>query len=126
MGKLFTVLWGIYGLVWISLEGSLGRVLLMGVWTTLLLVKHAGKQWHVGQWGLVKWGVGGGIAGILTIPITILFMVLKTGLHAHGAEFTGDEIGWVVSQWWVWGGAGIIAGIGFYLLLVWQSGRFLK
>jgi hypothetical protein len=39
-------------------------------------------------------------------------MAVKTGLHAHGPEFTPAEINWVLQQTPIWTAAGLLAGLG--------------
>jgi hypothetical protein len=43
-------------------------------------------------------------------------MALKTGLHAHGHEFTRAEIAWVLGRTPLWALAGLFAGLGVGLL----------
>ena len=118
--KLMMVLLGIYTLFWISLEGGLLRVVWMGVGVTavstlrLLQKQVGGRTMKVGWWvGLTA--VTGAISGLLSVGITLIFMIIKTGLHAHGPEFTPSEIEWVIQQWSLWGAIGLLCGsaIGF-------------
>jgi hypothetical protein len=54
--------------------------------------------------------------GLVAGPMMLIFMSLKTGLHAHGPEFTAAQITWVLRQIPLWSLAGLSAGIGFGLL----------
>jgi hypothetical protein len=44
-------------------------------------------------------------------------MILKTGIHAHGPEYTARELAWVWTQLPLWGGVGALTGLGFGLLM---------
>jgi hypothetical protein len=119
--KWLTVAWGVYGVLWISLEGVLWRVVLMGVWVLVLGLGYGGQRWLGGRlfgwWGWVFLGAGvGGSAGIFLPILIFAFMAIKTGLHAHGVEFLAEDIVWVFEQMWVWGIAGILTGLGMALL----------
>lgn len=124
--KVATILWGLYGAVWISLEGDLQRVGLLGVWTTAvslghLLQKYGGER----PLSLRKWlavtAVSGLLLGLGSGLLTLAFMALKTGLHAHGPEFTAAEITWVVGQLPLWSVAGVSGGAGLGLLIAARS-----
>lgn len=122
--KLLLIGWAVYTAVWISLEGALGQVVAMGVATTLLIVGQLGQRFLGGRsfsqgievlltavLGLI---IGGG-SGLLTL----VFMAVKTGLHAHGPEFSMAEIDWVLSQLWLWTAVGLLVGLG--LGLIWAG-----
>lgn len=89
----------------------------MGVGTTAVSVAYAiqyflggrtfsGKQW-VGITAVLGllFGLGSGL-------LTLLFMVIKTGLHAHGPEFTPPEVTWIMQQVPLWTAVGLLAGLG--------------
>ncbi|MCP4424378.1 MAG: hypothetical protein GY803_07805 [Chloroflexi bacterium] len=114
---------GVYTAVWITLEGSLWRVTIMGVgWTAVsaiyLFQKYLGGR-VVKGW---RWVGGTAVAGLLMGlsggTLTLMFMAVKTGLHAHGPEFTLDQIAWVLRQIPVWAAAGLSAGLGLGLLTI--------
>ncbi|HSH05182.1 MAG TPA: hypothetical protein VLL52_21890 [Anaerolineae bacterium] len=113
--------WVGYGLLWIGLEGELWRVILLGVWSGLLGVwwlGWQGRRWLGGEgwrWWL-QLGLGGVLWGGSSVGLTLLLMVLKTGLHAHGPEFSPAEIGWVGEQWVVWMVVGGLVGMGVGML----------
>ena len=124
--RWITAVYALYAFIWISLEGSLAGVLLMGVSTTAVLLLYLGQQFlgeytfSVKQWlgitaviGLL-FGLGSGI-------LTLLFMIIKTGLHAHGPEFTPPEVNWVMQQILWWAIVGLLAGLG--LGMVTSKGR---
>lgn len=118
--RWLTIVMGLYALVWISLEGALWQVIVMGFGTTLVGIGHLWRRWlagrrvPVGVWlgttavtGLLL-GSGGGV-------LALVFMAVKTGLHAHGPEFTAGEIIWVWSRLPLWGLIGLLVGtaVGF-------------
>ena len=55
---------------------------------------------------------------ILLPPAVLLLMAVKTGLHAHGPEYSAAQLAAVVGQWPLWIGAGALAGAGVGLLVV--------
>ena len=44
-------------------------------------------------------------------------MAIKTGLHAHGPEFSGSELDWVLQQIPMWALVGLLGGLGLGFLL---------
>lgn len=119
--KWLLVFWGLYGVVWIAFEGELWRVLLMGFLTTAvfllsLLQKYlGGRKLSVTQWVGVTAVSGIGL-GLGTGLFTLIFMALKTGLHAHGPEFSRAEIDWVLQHLLLWTAVGFLAGTGLGLI----------
>jgi hypothetical protein len=119
--KLATLLLGAYGALWISLEGNLLRAVLMGtsvavISTAHLFQKHAGGQKiTLGRW-LLMMAAMGLLVGLSSALLTLVFMAVKTGLHAHGPEFTMEETGWVALQIPLWSLAGVTAGLGMGLV----------
>ena len=61
--------------------------------------------------------VFGALLGLGSALFTLLFMAVKTGLHAHGPEFTAEEVNWVVQQIPLWTVVGLLGGLGLGLLL---------
>ncbi|MCP5097519.1 MAG: hypothetical protein GY943_18390 [Chloroflexi bacterium] len=104
-----------------SLEGMLWRTVIMGVGATAvsslqLLQKYGnGRFIPLKQWVMIT-AVSGLLVGAISIGATLLFMIIKTGLHAHGPEFTPSEISWVVQQLPLWAIIGLLAGSGLGLL----------
>jgi hypothetical protein len=125
--KWLTAAWGVYGVVWIALEGVLWQTVLLAVGTTAvtllsLIQKYlAGRTWSLGWW-LAGTAVAGLTFGLFSGLLTLFFMALKTGLHAHGPEFTPAEIAWVLGQLRLWTAVGLLAGLGLGLL-TWGLGR---
>lgn len=118
-GSLFIL--GLYMAVWISLEGKLGQVIVMAVGVTAVATGYIWQKWVGGKtvrgWRWVGLtAVTGLLLGLASGPMVLLFMGLKTGLHAHGPEFTAAQITWVIRQMPLWSAAGLAAGLGLGLL----------
>lgn len=115
--KLLTIVWAVYGVVWIAPEGVLWQAVLLGGLTTAVLLgyllqKVAGGRLVAGGWWLGGTAVTGALFGFLTGLLTLFFMALKTGLHAHGPEFTPAEVTWVLAQMPLWTAVGLLSGAG--------------
>lgn len=119
--RWLTIVWAVYAVIWISLEGHLVQAILLGVGTTAVLVAHlaqrllAGRRFSLARWFGITAVVGLGL-GSGSVILTLLAMVFKTGLHAHGPEFSPAEIEWVISQFPLWSIVGFLLGVGFGLL----------
>ena len=98
----------------------------MGVSTTAVLLAYAtqhflgGHMYSVKQW-LGITAVLGLLFGLASGLLTLLFMAVKTGLHAHGPEFTPTEVNWLIQQIPLWMAVGLLAGLG--LGMVTSKGR---
>lgn len=116
-----TLLAALYGIVWLGLEGALWRDL---VWAVLLAALGL-------AWGVTRIGGGrtvsagafvalmaglGLLLGVGTGLMLLFLMSLKTGLHAHGPEYTAAAV-WVWRQLPLWAAVGTSAGVGVGLLL---------
>lgn len=116
-----TILLAIYALVWITLEGSLGRVILLATCLSLLASSYlaqrylGGRQLTLNRWLIIATS-GGALVGFTCAVLSVLFMAVKTGLHSHGPEFSPREISWIISQTPIWTAAGSLAGLGGGLL----------
>jgi hypothetical protein len=115
--KLFVIIFSIYTAAWIALEGSLWRVVVMGVGSTAVALNFGWQKWLGGRFvkGWKWWGVTavtGFLFGLGSGLLSLVFMAIKTGLHAHGPEFTPAEINWVWQQTPIWAAAGLLAGLG--------------
>lgn len=119
--KWFFILMALYTAVWMGLEGDVGRVLLMGGgWTAALLLHfiqtYAGGR-LVRRWVFVlETAVFGTLFALSTVALTLVFMVLKTGIHAHGAEFSPQEINVLIQKLPIALLAGLLAGAGLGLM----------
>lgn len=120
--KAFTVLLAIYAAIWISLEGHLWQVVALAVGVTIIALGHSvqrylgGRRLSLRGW-LALAAALGLAAGVGSGALTLFFMALKTGLHAHGPEFAPAEINWVTSRMAGWAAGGLFAGLGLGLLL---------
>jgi len=119
--RLATVLLALYGTVWISLEGNLVQVVVLGTGVTAVSLLHLLQRYlgdrllSMSVWLMTAAAAGLGF-GVGSVLLTIFLMALKTGLHAHGPEFTAAEIAWVWEQLPLWTLVGLLAGSGFGLL----------
>jgi hypothetical protein len=119
--KWLTAVVGIYGVIWIGLEGELWRSVLLAVGVTAvsllyLLQKYlGGRILPAGQW-LGMTAVSGLLFGLGSGLLTLLFMVVKTGLHGHGPEFSLAEIEWVINQIPLWTAVGLLIGLGIGMI----------
>jgi hypothetical protein len=115
------ILLALYVVIWIPLEGNLWRVLLLGVWSGAVGLAYLTQErlggrrlafWH---W-LVVWAGLGLLLGLGSGILTLAAMVMKTGLHDHGPEFSRAEINWVIRQTPVWAAVGLLGGLGIGIL----------
>jgi hypothetical protein len=120
--KVATILLALYGVVWISLEGHLGQTILLAGWSSLVMAGYLARDYGgggrvAGRRRLLLTAVTGLGIGLSTNILTLVLMAVKTGLHAHGPEFSQAEIEWVLWQAPVWTAAGLLAGLGLGTLL---------
>ncbi|MDX1412898.1 MAG: hypothetical protein R3293_01845 [Candidatus Promineifilaceae bacterium] len=119
--KWILIIYAAAAVVWAVLEGNLGWTVLLGFLTSSILVGWmiqkilGGREISISVWiaaaaftGLL-WGIGGSV-------FTLFYMALKTGLHAHGPEYSGLEVNWVIQQIPFWAAAGLLGGVGIGLL----------
>jgi len=126
--RLIAVLTVLYGLVWIPLEGALWSVLMMGGLATLWLLTAAYDRWGAGRTfstvGIISLvTLTTAAAALFWVLLSLAFMAVKTGLHAHGPEFSPAEISWLWSRLPGWTGIGGLAGLGFGLIAAGISPR---
>ena len=118
------VAWVVYTAVWISREGAVWQVVIMGTATTMLLVGVGWQRWLGGKTvqrgvGVLVTDVSGLILGMGSGLLSLLFMAVKTGLHAHGPEFSPAEVAWVWNSLPLWTAVGLLVGLG--LGLIWAG-----
>ena len=120
--KWITVLWALTAVIWIMLEGDLRQTILLGLLSCIVLLGHlankvlSGRTFTLGVW-LLWSALFGTLLGLGSALLTLFFMAIKTGLHAHGPEFSAQEIEWIFQQIPLWTLAGLLAGLGIGLLL---------
>lgn len=119
--RLLIAATAIYAVVWIATEGALYRVLAMSCLLSLTLTGLVyrrylgGRLYSGGSYVLLVAGIGL-ILGLMVGLMAPALMVIKTGLHSHGPEFTLDQFSWVFRQIPLWMLAGSIAGAGVGLV----------
>jgi hypothetical protein len=115
--RLATVLLAVYALLWIGFEGDVRRVTVLGVWATavggLTLLGRwlGGRSLSLASWLSVSTAAGL-VLGAASVLLTLFLMALKTGLHAHGPEFTPGEIADLWLRLPLWTVAGALLGLG--------------
>lgn len=125
--QTITIIWGAYGLIWIALEGAIPLVLTAAISTLLVALLHwlnrLGKRPFSPFGWVARTAVIGTASGAMLVALTLFLMVLKTGLHAHGPEFTPSEINWVIQQLPLWSVAGGLFGGAFGLITagIWRN-----
>jgi hypothetical protein len=105
-----------------ALEGDLRWDLFLALALVLLTLGHLAMRYLGGRTmtagRFVVLAMAAGIAGGIAVALLTLFlMILKTGIHAHGPEYTARELAWVWTQLPLWGGVGALTGLGFGLLM---------
>lgn len=119
--RWLTAVTGLYAVIWIGLEGSLWRATLLAVGLTAvsllyLLQKYlGGKTLSPGGWLSVT-AVMGLLFGSGSSLLTLILTAVKTGLHAHGPEFSPAEISWVLQQMPLWTAVGLLVGLGLGMI----------
>ncbi len=112
---------GLYAGVWMALEASLvhdgllaaGILAVGGIY--IITKRWGGQRVAAGRGVAAAAGMGVALGGGLGL-LMLFLMALKTGLHAHGPEYTAQEVAWL---WWqlpLWAGVGGLAGLGVGLL----------
>ncbi|MBK9050843.1 MAG: hypothetical protein IPL78_07995 [Chloroflexi bacterium] len=125
--RLLTVLLAGYFALWISLEGDLTQTVILAVGSCVLAAAHLIQRWGRGRvlagwFWLIGMTLTGLLVGVSTIFATLAFMAVKTGLHAHGPEFTPSEIAWVWNQLPLWTIIGTLTSLGLASLILGMKG----
>lgn len=119
--RLINTVYFLLLLVWMPIEGNLLMVTIFGgataLWLTFHLISYLTRwQTAIASFNLLIWGGIGLINGLMLPPIILMLMGLKTGLHAHGPEFTPVEIAYILSRFVPWGGLGLLGGLGWGMM----------
>ena len=98
----------------------------MATLTTILLLGYSWQRWLGGRRvgrnvGVLLTAVSGVLLGAGSGLLTFVFMAVKTGLHAHGPEFTPAEIAWVWNMLPLWTAVCLLIGLG--LGLIWAGSK---
>lgn len=115
--KTVFVVVGVLAVGWMALEGDVGREIALAaiIWLPglawLVTRFFGGRRLSLGRW-LLLMAAAGALAGAGLVVMTLFLMALKTGLHAHGPEYTAGEIAWVWAQLPLWAAVGGLAGVG--------------
>lgn len=119
--KLAAAIVSLYAVIWLALEGDVTRDILLASSLLALGIVYitthrlGGRTLSAGRF--IGWATGSGVAlGCGLALLTLFLMALKTGLHAHGPEYTPQEVAWVWRQLPLWAGVGTLAGLGLGLL----------
>lgn len=121
--KIAVVALFLFGVLWISLEGDLRLSALIALMSVVAAVGFmiqrvfGGKTLNRFQ-AVGVFAAAGLAAGLIFTPLTLIYMALKTGLHGHGPEFSQSEILWIVDRALLWALTGLMAALGFLLLLM--------
>ena len=109
-------------MVWMPFEGIFWLVLSVGVLLTLVWGSVVYQSTFLQGWGLnARLAALGGMAGLAAPAVVLALMVLKTGVHAHGPEFTPAEISWITNQFFIWPFVAGLIGYGIGLLKASQT-----
>lgn len=114
---------GVYAAIWMALEGDLRLDLALSAWTLVVALWFLANRYLAGRaLPLSRWLVLAALTGLAfgagLVLLTLFFMALKTGLHAHGPEYTPAELTWVLGRLPVWSAIGALAGLGLGLMAV--------
>jgi hypothetical protein len=126
--RLATLLLVAAGAIWIAPEGNLTLDLAFSTAVTLVLLAHLVER-SVGGRRLAPWrwllllALLGFVAGAATAALALLLMAVKTGLHAHGPEYSAAELAWVAGSIPLWAVAGLLAGVGLALVTLAMNRR---
>ncbi len=125
--RFLTVILAGYFALWISLEGDLAQTVILAVGSCVLATAHLIQRWGRGRvlsgwFWLIGMTLTGLLVGVSTIFATLALMAVKTGLHAHGPEFTPSEIAWVWNQLPLWTIIGTLTSLGLASLILGMKG----
>lgn len=120
--KWLTLLWGSYMIVWVLLESGLWLTVFAAVLTVIVLLSYLfnkylrGRSLSTVSWLLLS-AVLGALGGLGSVFLTLVLMAIKTGLHAHGPEFSTIELNWILQQIPLWTLVGLLIGLGLGILI---------
>ena len=108
---------------WMPFEGNFWFVITVGLLLTLLwaFVFFRQSAWLRSYRPDIRLAAFGGMVGFIAPAVILALMVLKTGIHSHGPEFTPVEISWVARQFLIWPIVAAGLGLGFGLILASKS-----
>jgi len=108
-------------ILWLALEGNLTLTACLAALLTALLIyeglyrlrRAESRRWSR---SIALFPPLGFLTGITVVLITLALMVLKSGLHAHGPEFTRDEFELVWRQGILLAISGLLCGTALAIL----------
>lgn len=118
-----TIVVGIAVLVWLPFEdASTFWIILLSALVSLILILRAGFRWR--HWVLSSpWRVLilAAMGGLAVAPISIVMIILKSGVHIHdAADFTGEQIISLLLRAPFWMLGSVLIGLG---IVLWRSFR---
>jgi hypothetical protein len=121
--KLAVVIVGLFTVVWMVSEGDLLCDVVLAASLLLVGLMAIARRWPwiraLSPGKTVALGAVGGLGyGMGLVLLSLFLMAVKTGLHAHGPEYTVYELVWVWNQLPLWAVAGSLVGLGIGLLAV--------
>ena len=126
--RCFTIFWVAYMIFWMMLEGGLRATVAAAFLTVFTILGYLLKRIQserllsTRSWLLLVAALGAAV-GLGGGVLTLVLMAIKTGLHAHGPEFSTAEVNWVLRQIPVWTAVGLLAGLGVGLLVMARDTR---
>jgi hypothetical protein len=120
--KWLLLFWAAVMVVWAVLEGGLLLTVFAAFLTALLVLMQLFRRYFQhrqksNRQFLFLAALAGAALGFGGGSLTIVLMAIKTGLHAHGPEFSTAELIWVLQQIPLWTVVGLLAGLGLGLLV---------
>ena len=113
--RLLALVLGISLLLWFPIEdvSQLSVVLFAALISAWLALRSLLPVQPGGRYYLVRYLLVGALAGLAVIPLALLLMALKTGLHSHSApDFTYEQMQVLLFQTPLWVIVGLLLGLG--------------
>ena len=113
--RLLALVLGIALLLWFPIEdvSQLSVVLFAALISAWLALRSLLPVQPGGRYYLVRYLLVGALAGLAVIPLALLLMALKTGLHSHSApDFTYEQMQVLLFQTPMWVIVGLLIALG--------------
>lgn len=113
--RLLALVLGIALLLWFPKEdvSQLSVVLFAALISAWLALRSLLPVQPGGRYYLVRYLLVGALAGLAVIPLALLLMALKTGLHSHSApDFTYVQMQVLLFRTPMWVIVGLLLGLG--------------
>ena len=113
--RLLALVLGIALLLWFPIEdvSQLSVVLFAALISAWLALRSLLPVQPGGRYYLVRYLLVGALAGLAVIPLALLLMALKTGLHSHSApDFTYEQMQVLLFRTPLWVIVGLLLGLG--------------